>query len=98
MTYKDCLEIKTLKREDIIKKLSLSCFTPYDKEKHRDMWIDKGTMTENQLKNMADKVILDLAKNTHCISCKYGCNVSGEKLILEINREQQKLAGNEYEK
>ena len=98
LTYKDCLEIKTLKREDIIKKLSLSCFTPYDKEKHRDMWIDKGIMTENQLKNMADKVILDLAKNTHCISCKYGCNVSGEKLILEINREQQKLAGNEYEK
>ena len=95
---KEIIEVKILDKEEIIRRLKLSCYTPHDKEAHRDMWVDKGTMTTQELENMSYETILNIANNTRCISCKYGCNVTGEQILDAINKELKKLEGVKHAK
>lgn len=95
---KDIIEVKILNKEEIIKRLKLSCYTPHDKEAHRDMWVDKGNMTTEELEAMSSDVILDIANSTCCISCRYGYNVTGEQILEAINKELKKLEGTKHAK
>lgn len=95
---RDSIEVRILTKEEAIEKLKLSCYTPHDKEAHRDMWVDKGSMTMEDLEHMSNEVIENIANGTYCISCKYGCNVSGEQILKEINKHLKKLEGAKHGK
>lgn len=95
---KNSVEVKILEKEEIVKKLKLSCYTPHDKEAHRDMWIDKGILTLEELEKMSNDVILSMSTDTCCISCKYGCNVTGEQILDAINEQLTKMEGKKHGK
>lgn len=84
---KDNIQVKTLEYPEVVERLRASCYTPNDKESHRDMWIEKGVLTNEELEYLAHKNITNMAKTQLCLSCQYGENATGEQILGSIYRE-----------
>lgn len=94
----NALNIRVFEEKEIVEQLTKCCFTPFDKESHREMWIDKGTLSTSQLESMSNELIFNVAKNIPCISVEYGKDTTGKQILTEINNTMKNMENMQHEK